>query len=171
MFLGLLCAQAAPLDIAIDDPQILSVVLECTDGTYRSVVKDGHATFERKPENCTVHLIRRVGVISEPGKWSCNVQGCARDDVYHRPVEDAEGRVNIILSAARPSGTWMELHCGSTYRRRADIVQNTSTFDEVPAGESCTLFIKGGAPIRYKPLEWGTHLCTIDEAVMHCAQR
>jgi len=65
LLLASMSAQAAPLEILISDPQIVSVVLECTDGTYRAVVKDGRAVFERKPDNCTVNIIRRAGVIDE----------------------------------------------------------------------------------------------------------
>jgi hypothetical protein len=164
-------AWAAPLEIQISDPQIVSVVLECTDGTYRSVVKDGLARFERKPENCTVNIIRRAGVIDEPGEWRCDAQSCSMKDVFHRPVENADGRVNIILSKEAAPGSWMELQCASGYRNRAEIDQNTSTFDGVPRGEICTLFLKGGAPLRYKPIEWGTHQCTVDVSTMNCVER
>jgi len=167
----LLSAHAGPLEIEIADPQIVSVVLECTDGTYRAVVKDGLATFERKPDNCTVNIIRRAGLIDEPGKWRCDVQGCSMKDVFHRPVEDADGRVNIILGTEASPGSWMELQCASGYRNRADIAQNTGTFDGVPSGEICTLFLKGGAPLRYKPIEWGTHQCTVDGSSMNCVER
>jgi hypothetical protein len=164
-------AEAAPLEISISDPQIVSVVLECTDGTFRAVVKDGLAVFERKPDNCTVNIIRRAGVIDEPGEWRCDVSTCAMKDVFHREVSDADGRVNVILAKEAAPGSWMELQCSSGYRNRAEIVQNTSTFDGVPNGEACTIFLKGGAPLRYKPIEWGTYQCTVDGSAMNCVER
>lgn len=171
LLLASMSAQAAPLEILISDPQIVSVVLECTDGTYRAVVKDGRAVFERKPDSCTVNIIRRAGVIDEPGEWNCDVQSCSMKDVFHRPVEDADGRVNVILAKEAAPGSWMELQCASGYRNRADIAQNTGVFDGVPAGEVCTLFLKGGAPLKYKPIEWGTYQCTVDALTMHCVER
>lgn len=169
--LALTLAHAAPLEIEIADPQIIAVVLECSDGTFRSVVKDGLATLERKPEACAVNLIRRAGTIDEPGRWVCDINGCRLKDVYHRDVTDADGRVNIIMASELPAGSWMELQCTSGYRTRADISANTGTFDGVPNGEPCVLQLKGGAPLRYKPIEWGTYQCTVDGSAMMCVER
>jgi hypothetical protein len=169
--LALSLATAAPLEIEVADPNVVALVLECADGTFKAVVKDGLAVLERKPESCAVNLIRRAGTINEPGRWVCDLNGCRMKDVYHRAVENADGRINIIMANPLPGGSWLELVCSDGGRSRSEIVENTGVFDGVPANDGCTLMVKGGAPLRFKPLQWGTYQCTVDGNTINCIER
>ena len=163
-------AMAAVLEIEVPDPQVVAVVLECADGTYKAVVKDGLATFDRRPEACSVNFIRRAGTIDLPGRWVCDLAGCKMKDVHHRPVTNADGRINIIAATPLAGGAWLELNCGTGFRARADVLENTAVFEGVPR-EDCILNFKGGAPAKFKPVTWGTYQCTLDDTTALCIQR
>ena len=163
-------ALAATLEIEIPDPQVVAVVLECADGSFKAVVRDGLATFERKPDGCAVTMVRRAGTIDQPGRWRCDLDGCRMKDVHHRPVTDGDGKINIIMASQLAGGASLELQCASGYQVRTPVVENTVVFEGVPK-EDCTLHFKGGAPARYKPLTWGTWQCTLDGTVALCIQR
>jgi len=160
----------APLELEITDPQITAVVLECTDGSHKAVVKNGVASFELLPENCSVNFVRRAGTISEAGRYTCTADGCKRTDVHHRAVSNADGRINIIAESPLAGGAWLEVSCASGFRARADVLENTAIFDGVP-NEDCTLLFKGGAPARYRPITWGTWMCNLADTVAVCSQR
>lgn len=168
--LSALAFAGAPLELEIADPQITGVVLECADGSFREVVKNGKASFELVPDGCTVNLIRRAGRIDDPGRYECTVQGCKRVDVHHRDVADADGRINVIAETPLAGGAWFELSCASGWRARSDVVENTAVFDGVPK-EDCTLLFKGGAPARYRPIGWGTWRCSLADTTAVCSQQ
>ena len=168
--LALAQAQAQSLEISVADPMVIAVVLECADGSHKAVVKNGRATMEQVPQGCTVHMIRKGGVIDAPGKWSCTLDACKQDDVDHREVTDANGRVNVVVTSPLPTGSFLELTCSGGYRVRADIDLNTAVFDGVPQ-EECTLHFKGGVPAKYRPVRWGTFYCGLSGSTAVCTQR
>jgi len=170
LLLTTLAWASSPLELEITDPQITAVVLECADGTHKAVVKNGKASFQRIPESCTVNLVRRAGSIESAGVYACTIEGCTRKDVHHRPVTDADGRINVIAETPLAGGAWLELTCGSGFRARADVLENTAVFDGVPE-EDCILLFKGGAPAKYRPITWGTWMCSVPGTVAVCTQR
>ncbi len=162
-------ASAQALTIAVSDPKIVALVLECNDGAHKLVVQDGKATLDRRPQACTVNHIVEAGTIDQPGEWTCSLEGCTQEDVSHLEVSDSPGRINII-AAELSAGSWFELTCPSGYRERARITENTGVFNSVP-DEPCTLHFKGGAPAKFSPIRWGTHQCLLSSSTAICTQR
>ena len=165
-----LAMAASPLELLVSDPQITAVVLECADGPFKSLVKNGVAAFEISPDGCTVNVIRRAGRLDAPGRYDCTVEGCRQVDVHHREVSDAAGRINVINETPLAGGSWLELTCASGARLRADVVENTAVFEAVP-DEDCTLLFKGGAPAKYRPIRWGTWRCNLTDTTAVCSQQ
>lgn len=163
-------AHAQSLQIKIDDPAVSEVLLACADGEFRAEVRDGYASFMRSPSACQVHLIQRVGEIDAAGQWRCSAAGCALADVEHRPVSDADGRINVIINTEIPASTTLELTCPGSYRQRERIELNTAVFEDVPADE-CTLLFKGGVPAKYRPMRWGTYYCGLSGSTVICTRR
>ena len=155
-----LSAQASPLTLQIDDPYVIAVVLECGRDLMKATVSGGVATFDSVPDNCTVDLIRRTGVIDKPGTWTCGLDGCTMDDVHHAPISDAAGRINVVITGETGGNSSLEVTCPSGYRLRADISEATATFDDVPA-EDCLLSFKGGAPAKFRGITQGTWYCNL----------
>ncbi|HHO51947.1 MAG TPA: hypothetical protein ENK18_13965 [Deltaproteobacteria bacterium] len=162
-------AVAQSLQIEIDDPKIAEVVLACADGELRAEVRDGLASFMRSPSACQVHLIQRIGEIDAPGRWRCSTRGCSLQDVEHRPITNADGRINVIINTEIPPSTTLELTCPGSYRRRERIELNTAVFEDVPADE-CTLLFKGGVPAKYRPMTWGTYYCGLSGNTVICSR-
>jgi hypothetical protein len=161
---------ASPLELRVTDPQITSIVLECTDGTFKALVKNGVAAFDLTPNDCTIHVIRRAGRLSSAGVYDCTTEGCRRVDVHHREVSDAPGRINVIAETPLAGGSWLELSCSSGQRFRTDVIENTGVFEGVPA-EECTLLFKGGPPLKYRPISQGTWRCNAADTTVTCAQQ
>lgn len=164
-------AWASTIDVTVMDPQVVELVLECSNGQYRSPVKNGVASFSHVPNNCQVFAIRRSGVIGETGKWTCDLSSCTQEEVLHREVSDAPGRVNIIVNTALPKGASFELTCPGNYRLRTEIVTNTAVFEGVPDGSECSLFFKGTAPARYNGIGPGTWTCGIIGSTAVCKRK
>lgn len=160
---------AAPLEITITDSQVVAVVLECGGDTKRAIVRDGLASFPETPKTaCQVNFVRKSGVVDSPGKWTCGLEGCSQQDVHHRAVSNAPGRVNIITTSA---ASQLEVTCPGGYRERASVVENTATFEGVP-NESCMLLFKGGTPARFNGLRAGaTYQCNLTGTAAVCTQR
>jgi len=164
-------AFSAPLELKIKDVKVIAVVLECGDTTKKAVVKAGVAAFPDVPDgSCTVDFIRRSGVINEAGVWLCDLDGCKQEDVHHLPVEDAPGRMNIIVTSELPPGASLEITCASGWRERVSITENTGIFDNVP-NEDCTLQFKGGVPARYHHITQGTFYCSLTGTTAVCTQK
>lgn len=165
-----LAAEAATLEITVADPLVTALVLECQDGTFKAVVKNGLATLEQVPQGCTVNMIRRSGTIDEAGRWTCTLDKCTHQEVAHQEVSDAPGRVNVILTTDLPAGASLELTCSDGFRSRVDISLNTAVFESVP-DEECTLFFKGGVPAKFRPIRAGTWSCGLSGTTAVCTQR
>ncbi len=163
-------ALAQSVEIRVTDPLVTALVLECADGTFKAVVKNGLATLERTPQACAVNMVRRSGEITQPGRWTCTLDRCTQEEVAHRPVSDAPGRINVILTTELPPGASLELTCSDGYRTRAEVSLNTAVFDGVP-DEECTLFFKGGVPAKFRPIRAGTWSCGLSSTVAVCTQR
>jgi hypothetical protein len=170
VWLSLGAALGQSLEISVVDPMVIAVVLECSDGSHKAVVKNGKATLEQVPQGCQVHMIRKGGTIDAPGRWSCTLDACKQDEVEHRAVTDADGRVNVVVTSPLPAGSFLELTCSNGYRVRSDIELNTATFESVPQDE-CTLHFKGGVPAKYRPVRWGTFYCGLSGTTAVCTQR
>jgi hypothetical protein len=162
-------ARASTVEIEVADPLVSEVVLECADGSYRSAVKGGIATFERMPQACKVSMVRRSGVIDRAGRWWCSLDACKQEEVLHAPVTDAPGRVNVIVATALPKGAALELTC-TGFRVRTEVVQNTAVFDGVPDGADCELYFKGTVPARFRPIAAGTWSCSLSGAAAICTR-
>lgn len=163
-------AFGSPVEITVSDPLVTALVLECQDGTFKAVVKNGLATLEQVPKDCVVNMIRKSGTITAPGRWTCTLEGCTQQEVSHREVTDAPGRVNVILTTDLPAGASLELTCSDGFRLRVEVAQNAAVFDGVPA-EECTLFFKGGVPAKFRPMREGTWSCGLSGTTAVCTQR
>jgi hypothetical protein len=165
-----LSAQAATLEITVPDPLVTALVLECRDGTFKAVVKNGLASLEQVPQDCVVNMIRRSGTLTEAGRWTCTLDACTQEEVDHQPVSDAPGRVNVVLTTDLPAGAALELTCSGGFRSRVEIALNTAVFEGVPS-EECTLFFKGGVPAKFRPIRAGTWSCGLSGTTAVCTQR
>ncbi len=163
-------ASAQSLQIEVADPSVSTVLLACDDGERRADVVDGIAAFMRAPQGCRVHLLQEVGHIDAPGRWRCTDTRCALVDVDHRPVSDADGRINVIANTDLPASASFELSCAGGHRQRQRIAQNVAVFDDVPASD-CTLLLKGGVPAKFQPMTWGTYTCGLSGSAMICNRR
>lgn len=162
----------APLEIEVTDPKVLAVVLECGRETMKSMVKEGVATFPEAPRNtCTVNFVRKSGTLNQPGRWICGLDGCTQEDVHHREISDAVGRINVVMTREIDASASLELTCsGSGYRERRNIEENTAVFDNVP-DEDCLLLFKGGVPARYNRIRWGTYYCSLTGTTAVCTRQ
>jgi hypothetical protein len=165
-----LVARASTLEITIADPLVTALVLECRDGTFKAVVKNGLASLEQVPQDCAVNLIRKSGTIDEAGRWTCTLDQCTQQEVAHQVVTDAPGRINVILTTELPTGSSLELTCSGGFRSRVDVTLNTAVFESVP-DEECTLFFKGGVPAKFRPIRAGTWSCGLSGTTAVCIQR
>jgi hypothetical protein len=163
-------ADAATLEITVTDPRVTALVLECADGTHKLVVDGGRAVLEKRPKDCVVNQVVRSGSITAPGAWTCGLEGCTQQDVAHRDVSDADGRINVIVASDLPKGSWLELTCPQGFRERASVEENTATFDAVPE-EECTLWFKGGVPAKFTRMRWGTWQCLLSGTTAVCTER
>ena len=170
-FLALLASTvyAAPIEITITEPNVTRLELTCGTNVRQLPVVHGKATLPDLPGSCSVALIQPSGAIDGPGKYSCGVGNCALAEIDHKPVSDGPGIVNIILApGASPNG--IEMTCPSGYRTRATLERNTAVFTGVPK-EGCTIMLKGGPPLRYTGMSWGTHTCQVSGSTLLCVKR
>lgn len=131
-----------PVQIRVTDPKVREVVLEC-EGAKKlmSPVKEGLARFTEDPGRCKVIFVSEIGEIQGTAQYTCGANGCTKADVVRRQVDDAPGRVTIVVTdGSAPS---FELKCTS-YRERATVETNVAVFDNVPENEDCALYWKGG---------------------------
>jgi hypothetical protein len=78
--------------------------------------------------------------------------------------------MNVVLTGDLLGTVSMEVTCPSGFRSRAEISENTSVFDGLPA-EDCTLFFKGGPPARYPGVRAGTWYCHLSGGSAVCDAR
>lgn len=161
----------APLEVKVEDTRVSAVLLDCGGASQlKAEVRDGLATFSQIPHtNCTVHMLREVGTIDQPGKWTCGMEDCALDDVHHRDVVNADGRINVILPGMH-KGAAIEITCPDGWRSRVELVENTATIENVP-NDKCTLLVKGGVPARFDPITWGTWTCRLTGTTAVCSKK
>ena len=159
-------AQAdVPVVIKVDD-DVQAIKVSCPDGTDQfHTPSAGKVTLDMLPKDCTVFALRKLGVIQSVGEWTCTSQGCFLDVPPHKPVTNADGRVNLIFLNHGNAKT-MELSC-SGYRERTGIDDFTATFDGVPKGD-CVVYAKGGSTAKSQPLGWGTYACTLSGPALIC---
>lgn len=162
-----LAADTAPLELKIEDPKVRTVVLKCGADEMRADVKGGIASFPRAYSGCEVTMIRPAGTIGAPGRYTCDLDRCAQEDVHHLPISDAPQRVNVVLTTPMPAGTSLEVNCPGGYRERQTVTENTAIFDRVPT-QDCTLLFKGGVPAKYSPLKYGTYYCSLTGPTAVC---
>jgi hypothetical protein len=163
-------ALASTIEIAVPDPMVTSLILECATGTYKADVRGGMVTFDHLPQNCRVFFIRKSGVVDDTGKWTCGLDQCSQEDILHREVVAAPNRVNVIITTELPKGAAMELTCPGGFRLRTEVLSNVAVFDGVPTAGECTLFFKGGVPARYQPMGPGNWSCGIHGSAAVCKQ-
>jgi len=111
-------------------------------------------------------MLRASGVIDVAGKYTCTPDNCTMAQFDHKPTTNSPGRVNIILAPSVVANA-IELTCPSGFRNRAMVERRTAIFDGVPK-EDCTMMFKGGPPLRYQPLNWGTYTCQISGSTVLC---
>lgn len=158
----------SPVQISVEDRNVTEVVLTCPDRTIRARVVNGIASFSENVSNCEVEFKVEVGRIADAGAYTCGANtGCTAKGVNHRPVSDAEGRVNIILSDQ--SANMFELKCGA-WRERSYVTENVAVFENVP-GEGCTLHFKGGTPTKADNIGPGTYMCSAIGGIGSCRRR
>ena len=158
----------SPVQISVEDRNVTEVVLKCPDRTVTSRVVNGIASFSENVSNCAVEFKVNVGRITDPGAYTCGVAtGCTSKGVNHRAVDDAEGRVNIILTDQ--SANLFELKCGS-WRERSYVTENVAVFENVPS-DGCTLHFKGGTPTKADGIGPGTYKCSAIGGVGSCRRR
>jgi len=165
--LAALALASPPLTIHVD-PKATEVSLVCGTTVTKAPVRDGVATFEVAPDNCTVYASLPVGVVPSAGVYACSAGNCALQDVPHAPISDAPGRLNVVLAEDYAENGWMEVVCADGYRKRADIKEHTAVFDELKTGSECTLYWKGGAPASLKHVVPGSERCTLSGTTAVC---
>ena len=159
-----------PLVIQVEDPQVETVELRCSNGkTHTSAVRGGSARFLEDPGACQVVFIRPAGRISGQGRFTCGLTGCRQDDVFNRAIPDAPGVINVVFTDTLSSGS-VEIRCPSGYRQRDNIVDNTAILQSVP-DEPCTAALKGAMPATYNGIRHGTWYCSVANAIMNCKQQ
>lgn len=166
-----LATAGAPLEVRVDDPNVVALLLDCGGASQlKANVVDGLAKFPQVPQaQCTVNTLRKGGTIDKPGKWTCGLDECKLDDVHHLDVLNADGRINVILPGMH-KGAWLEVSCPDGWRSRADLVENTATFEGVP-DDRCTMHVKGGVPARFDPISWGTWYCSLTGTTAVCSKK
>ena len=162
-------ALANPVNISVTDPMVSELVFDCDGATKRSPVKNGMASLAEIPGECDVYFIKKIGKIDGAGTYSCSPGGCQLDEVHHKPISDAPGRINIILTS-KVDSPMMEVNCPSGHRVRTNVETNTAIFNSVP-DEDCALLFKGGMPAQYRPIRAGTYYCSLSGGTAICNQR
>jgi len=159
----------APITMNVPS-DVTKVELVCASKTLTATPSGGVATFAELPTGCKILFTRPVtGTIDGGGVYTCTHDGCAITEMQHLAVTNAPGRVNILIAGTYDT-KWMELTCATDgYRQRGDIVENTTTFNDVKASD-CQLFFKGGSPAQFRPVVAGTtYRCTVTGTTASCA--
>jgi hypothetical protein len=155
-----------PLLIRVGD-DVSHIELDCGGKKIREKVIDNIASFGIAPKECTVTLIKPSGVTEYNGTWACNEKGCALEVPPHRPISNAEGRVNFVLLSG-VTATQLEMVCQGGYRKRASVVEHTVTFDDMPS-ETCIVHFKGGQPARFPTVNAGkSYKCSVTGTIAVC---
>lgn len=172
LLLALSTAHAeAPVRIAITDPQVTAVIFRCGSAPANRVpVREGRVHLDVDPGACQLEMERKAGTIQGAGSYSCDLNTCKLDDVHHRAVSDAPGRVNLIFTTDILAST-IELTCPSGHRARGDIAENTVVFDGVPVEDGCKLSAKNGSPSRFNNISEGTWYCSTTGTTMVCKKQ
>jgi len=167
MFIWLVTPVQAGVPLVLKiDKEFESVRIQCPDGISETQrVSNGQVTFDVLPKGCTVSVTKKIGTVNSNGTWSCTERGCTLDIPPHKPVENADGRVNLIFLDSGKATT-IELSC-SNYRQRTKIEDHTAVFNGAPKGD-CTVYAKGGTTAKSQPLQWGTYVCTISGPTLVC---
>jgi hypothetical protein len=156
---------SVPLVINVE-PEVVSVTLDCPNGAGETKKPEkGQVQFDVLPKDCSVLLTQSSGAISGTGEWVCNSRGCLLEVPPHKPIEDANGRVNLIFLDSGNASS-IQINC-TGYRQRSAIEDYTVVFNDVPIGE-CTVYAKGGSSAKSQPLTWGTYACTISGPTLIC---
>jgi hypothetical protein len=134
----------------------------------RLPVKNGLASLPDLPGKCKVSMLRPSGEIDVAGKYTCTPDDCILAQFDHKPVSDGPGKINIILAPSVTANA-VELTCPSGFRNRAAVERRTALFEGVPR-EDCGLMFKGGPPLRYRPLDWGTYTCSVTVSTVICTK-
>lgn len=159
-------AFAAPIEIKVTDSKVTELELDCGGTKRRIAVKSGLAVVPDLPGKCRVSMIRPSGMIEIAGKYTCTPEDCTLAQFDHAPTSDSPGRINIIL-APSVVANGVELTCPSGYRNRAVVERRTAVFEGVPQ-QDCMMIFKGGPPLRYQPLGWGTYTCQVSGSTVLC---
>ena len=163
-------ALAAPLTVKVAEPRAVVVVLDCGGVKTQAPVVKGVAEFAAVPTgSCSVHLVQSLGTIDDAGDWSCVPGACTQEALDYIATSDAPGTVNVLLTDAPPHHQ-LELACVDGSRAREEIVNHTVVFRSVPDTD-CTLVYKGGPPVQFSPMRWGTWRCQVDGSQAICTQQ
>ncbi|MCB9794015.1 MAG: hypothetical protein H6741_14970 [Alphaproteobacteria bacterium] len=95
----------------------------------------------------------------------------ALPEVVQPPAPPANANeLRLFLMSGSHHATAAELICPSGYRLRVPLEGGWARFEEVPAGEDCTVYFKGGAPANFEPVQGGQDLkCQISATTGVCA--
>ena len=158
-------SASVPLVLNVE-ADVSTVTLTCPTGSQDTKPEvNGQVSFDIVPTNCDVSLTKRIGQVNSVGEYMCDSRGCTLQVPPHKPVQDADGRVNLIFLDSG-NASMIELSC-SGYRERSKIYDFTAVFDDVPKDE-CTVYAKGGTTAKSQPLGWGTYACTISGPTLIC---
>lgn len=158
----------APIQISITDPHVQAVHFRCAGlETMRVEVKNNKVTVGKEVAKCDLVMERRAGTIDGPGRYTCDLDKCTLDDVFHRPVTDQPGRVNMIF-ANKVDANSVELICPNGNRTREPIIDNVAVIDDVPTDEHCRVTTRSGTPAQFNKISPGTWRCTILGTTMLC---
>lgn len=177
---ALLLAPAHAEDLRVEVPaDIHAMALVCGTERIERMRHEGTPTGSGKlaytfpiypGRSCEVVLIQTIGTLEQLGTWSCSSAGCTRQDAAPGAVTAGPGEVKLLMGSDLPH-TEMELSCDSGYRSRVPVVEHQGTFTGVPEGDECTLNLKGGAPLKYRPLSPGAWQCHLVTGTLLCRPR
>jgi hypothetical protein len=119
---------------------------------------------------CSVELTHTVGAAEQFGKWSCSASGCSRIDASGGSLSVPPNTVHVLWKADT-SHNQLELTCSSGYRERVAMNNHEGTFSGVPDGDECTLQLKGGPPMKFRPLSPGAWECFVVSSTPKCVPR
>jgi hypothetical protein len=163
-------AVGAPLPVKVTEPRAVVVVLDCGGVKTQAPVVKGVAEFATVPTGaCTAHLVQALGTIDDAGAWNCVPGTCSQQDLSYLTTSDAPGTVNVLLTDDPPHQQ-LEIACVDGTRIRGDITNHTVVFQSVPDTD-CTLLYKGGPPVQFSPIRWGTWRCQVDGSQAICTQQ
>jgi hypothetical protein len=173
----LLAGMAHADDLVLEVPaDIDAVVLDCPGQRLEQPVpaSSGPTASVRFPmwpgRECAVEFRRSVGRVVQLGSWRCAETGCVEVGSDEAPAPPLPpGQIKVLVAEGLPHPT-VELTCPGGFRQRAAVMEHAALFTGVP-DEDCDLFFKGGAPLRYRPLRYGTWACSVVANTAVCRPR